>query len=69
LSALAVKVMFGKASLVADISDKTIKLKGLAAAGVTAIAKSQDIDLIAKDGSKTTVKLEVVNSKVETVAK
>ena len=69
LSALAVKVMFGKTPLVADISDKTIKLKGLAAAGVTAIAKSQDIDLIAKDGSKTTVKLEVVNSKVETVAK
>ena len=47
---------------------KSITVKGLVAAGVTAAAKTQDIDLLSATG-KTTIKLEVVNSKVETIAK
>jgi hypothetical protein len=65
------KVMFQKQELAnIEKSDdgKTLKIKGLAAAGVTAVAKTQSIDLILASG-KVTVKLEVVNSKVENVTK
>ena len=65
------KVMFQKQELTniekAD-DGKSLKIKGLAAAGVTAVAKTQSIDLILPSG-KATVKLEVVNSKVESVTK
>jgi hypothetical protein len=65
------KVMFQKQELTnIEKSDdgKSLKIKGLAAAGVTAVATTQSIDLILPSG-KTTVKLEVVNSKVENVTK
>src|ERR1035437_1812425 len=62
------KVMFGKLELTIEKSSKTIKVKGLVVAGVTAAAKTQDIVLVAKSGN-TTIKLEVVSGKVETIAK
>jgi hypothetical protein len=65
------KVMFQKQELTnIEKSDdgKSLKIKGLAAAGVTAVATTQSIDLILPSG-KATVKLEVVNSKVENVTK
>ena len=65
------KVMFQKQELTnVEKSDdgKSLKIKGLAAAGVTSVAKTQSIDLILPSG-KVTVKLEVVNSKVENVTK
>jgi hypothetical protein len=55
-----------KATKAAD--GKSIKITGLAVAGATAIAKTVDIDLVTASG-KTTIKLEVVNSKIETVVK
>ena len=63
------KVLFGKKELtISDKSAKAIKLKGLAAAGVTAIARTQDISLVSATGT-TRITLEVVNQKIETVAK
>jgi hypothetical protein len=62
-------VFFQKTELkMAKTDGKTITISGLAAAGVTAAAKTQDIDLVTASG-KTTIKLEVVNSKIETVPK
>jgi hypothetical protein len=63
-------VFFQKVELKAAKSGdgKSIKITGLAAAGATAVAKTQDIDLVTASG-KTTIKLEVVNSKIETVVK
>jgi hypothetical protein len=65
------KVLFQKQELTnIEKSDdgKSLKIKGLAAAGVTAVATTQSIDLILASG-KVTVKLEVVTSKVENVTK
>lgn len=64
-------IQFQKKDLVISRSGdgKSITLKGLVAAGVTATAKTQDIDLIMTTGKPVTIKLEVVSSKVETVAK
>ena len=63
-------VMFGKTPLtISDRSDKAIKLKGLVNAGVTAVAKTQEISLQPKAGRATKINLEVVSQKVETVAK
>jgi hypothetical protein len=62
-------VVFGKTELtISDKSAKAIKLKGLSAARVTAVAKTQEITLKSKTGS-TKITLEVVSQKVETVAK
>ncbi len=53
-----------------EVSDdgKTLKVKGLAAAGITSVAKTVDCDLVTKAG-KTTIQLQVVSSKVESVPK
>jgi hypothetical protein len=48
---------------------KSITVTGLVAAGATAVAKTQDIDLLTQTGKLGTIKLEVVSSKVETVPK
>ena len=62
-------VLFGKAALtITDKSAKQIKIKGLAAAGATVIARTQDISLVSKNGTVKAT-LEVVSQKVETVAK
>jgi hypothetical protein len=62
------KVIFQKTELDKTMDGKTLKVKGLVAAGVTSTAKTQSIDLVTTTG-KTTIKLEVVNSKVESVQK
>jgi hypothetical protein len=53
-----------------ELSDdgKSLKVKGLAAAGITAAAKTVDCDLVTKAG-KSTIQMEVVSSKVESVQK
>ena len=62
-------VLFGKTALtITDRSAKQIKIKGLAAAGATTVARTQDISLVSSSGT-VKVTLEVVNQKVETVAK
>jgi hypothetical protein len=65
------KAQFQKKDLVVVKSGdgKPITLKGLAAAGATASARTVDIDLIPAAGKATTIKLVVVNSKVETTSK
>jgi hypothetical protein len=64
------QVQFQKKNLtISKRDDKSITLTGLVAAGVTAVAKTQDIDLVTDAPKPTTIKLEVVNSKVETVTK
>jgi hypothetical protein len=66
------KVQFQKKDLtISKRSDdgKSITITGLASAGATAVAKTQDIDLLTSTGKLATIKLEVVNNKVETVAK
>lgn len=54
--------------LQAKMEDKTLRLSGLKAAGVTASAATVSIDLTLTSG-KATVSLDVVSAKVETVAK
>jgi hypothetical protein len=68
---MAVKqVQFQKKNLtISKRDDKSVTLTGLVAAGATAVAKTQDIDLITDAPKPTTIKLEVVNSKIETVTK
>lgn len=62
-------VLFGKTALtITDKSAKQIKIKGLAAAGATTVARTQDISLVSASGT-VKMTLEVVNEKVETVAK
>jgi hypothetical protein len=63
-------VFFQKAELKATKSSdgKFIKITGLVAAGATSAARTQDIDLITVSG-KTTIKLEIVNSKIESITK
>jgi hypothetical protein len=65
------KVQYQKKDLtiVKSGDGKSITIKGLIAAGVTASARTVDIDLLPATGKATTIKLEVVSSKVETVAK
>jgi hypothetical protein len=48
---------------------KSVRVLGVKNAGVTSVAKTQQIELRFKDGSKATVPLEVVTAKVETVSK
>ena len=62
-------VIFQGKSLDKSLDGKNLKIKGLAAAGVTATAKTQNVDLKMTAGGKTTIKLEVVSSKIETVQK
>ena len=62
------KVLFQKKDLDKTLEGKSLRIKGLSSAGVTATAITQTIDLITATG-KTSVKLEVVNSKVESVQK
>ena len=65
------KAQFQKKDLVVVKSGdgKSITVKGLAAAGATASARTVDVDLIPAAGKATTIKLVVVNSKVETTSK
>ena len=63
------KVMFGKQQLRTEKSGNSIKVKGLAGAGATAIAKTQEFTVVSTSGEKTVAQLEVVSSKVETVVK
>jgi hypothetical protein len=59
----------GAAIQAAPLPDgKSVRLTGLKNAGVTAVAGTQTLDLVLKSG-KSTVNLEVVTAKVETVAK
>jgi hypothetical protein len=58
----------GKRIFFDPVDAQTVRLKGLRAAGVTATATTQPIQLAFK-GSKATVKLEIVTAKQETVAK
>jgi hypothetical protein len=44
---------------------KSIKVKGLIAAGITAVARSVEFELTRPGGKSTTIQLEVVSSKVE----
>ncbi|MGZ4828049.1 MAG: hypothetical protein ACXV5R_00140 [Candidatus Angelobacter sp.] len=62
------QVFFQKKELDKSMEGKALRIKGLAAAGATASAKTQNIDLVSPRG-KTTIKLDVVNSKVESVQK
>lgn len=62
------QVLFQKKELDKSMEGKALRIKGLAAAGATANAKTQNIDLVSPSG-KATIKLEVVNSKVESVQK
>ena len=69
-----VKITFKKKEFKASDMDvaangKSLRLSGLKAAGVTATAASQPVVLEFKSGAKVTVTIEVVNTKVETVAK
>lgn len=61
-------VFFGKTELNKSSDGKSMKVTGLVASGATAVAKTQDIDLVTASG-KVTIKLEVVNSKIESVPK
>jgi len=63
------KVLFGKKSLQLEKAEKSAKVKGLRAAGATSTAGTKELTLVAKKGSSKTIPLEVVNSKVETVAR
>ena len=65
------KVQFQKKDLtvVKSGDGKSITVTGLAAAGATTTARTVDIDLLPATGKATTIKLEVVSSKIETVAK
>ncbi len=62
------KVLFQGKELNKSLEGKSLRIKGLNAAGVTATASTQSIDLVSATG-KVTVKLEVVNSKIESVQK
>jgi hypothetical protein len=62
------QVFFQKQELNKTLDGKLLRVKGLVAAGVTTVAKTQSIDLKTATGT-TTIKLEVVNSKVESVQK
>jgi hypothetical protein len=61
-------VLFQKKELAKALEGKSLRIKGLNAAGATATPTTQNIDLVTDTG-KATVKLEVVNSKVESVQK
>jgi hypothetical protein len=63
-------VIFQGRKLKMEKSDdgKSVEIKGLVAAGLTLVAKTQELDLVMAS-SKVTIKLEVVNSKIETVTK
>ena len=52
--------------MVAD-DKKSVVISGLATAGVTVAASEQEIECQLESGQKTTVKIDVVSSKVETV--
>jgi hypothetical protein len=65
------KVQYQKKDLtvVKSGDGKSITIKGLTAVGATGSARTVDIDLVPAAGKATTIKLEVVSSKVETVTK
>ncbi len=62
------KVLFGAKELkIVKQSPKSLEIRGLAAAGATSSAATQDITLVLKRNE--TVKLEVVTARVETIGK
>jgi hypothetical protein len=64
------KVTFNGKSIPFEVAEdgKSVNLKKLKANGVTATATTQNLEFFFKAG-KTTVKVEVVNNKVETIQK
>jgi hypothetical protein len=60
-------VTYGTKGLTKSLSqdNKTLIVRGLAAAGVTAAPTPKDITFEYQDGHKTTVSLDVVNFRVE----
>lgn len=62
-------VRFKKKLILFILSDdkKSVTLKGLAAAGVTGVATEQELECEFVDGKKSSVKIDVVNSKIETI--
>jgi hypothetical protein len=62
-------VTFNKKKLANAPNGKSVKVSGLAAAGVTTIAGEPELLFEFEDGKKNTLKLDVVNSKIETVAR
>ena len=63
-------MFFQKVELAAikSADGKSIKITGLAAVKATAVAKTVDIDLVTASG-KSTIRLEVVNSKIDKIIK
>jgi hypothetical protein len=67
-----VKVTFKKQEITSkEIAGdgKSVRLSGLRAIGVTSTAATQPLVLEFKSGSKVTVNLEVVDTKIETITK
>jgi hypothetical protein len=63
-------VLFGDQKLkIAEQTPNSIKLRGLAAAGVSAAPKTQEITLVPKSGGSLQIPLEVVTGKVEVIQK
>jgi hypothetical protein len=63
-------VFFGDQKLkIAEQTPNSIKLRGLAAAGVSAAARTQEITLVPKSGASLQIPLEVVTGKVEVIQK
>jgi hypothetical protein len=60
-------VLFNKTAISKVIGGKSVKLTGLVAARVTSIAGEPELQFEFDDGKKNTLKLDVVNSKIETV--
>jgi cold shock CspA family protein len=62
-------VKFGKKAMGFSLADdkKSVVLSGLVAAGVTATPSGQEVDFEFESGDKSTVVLDLVNSRIETV--
>ena len=59
----------GKPLAISQKTPTTLTITGLAAAGATAVAKTQQVVLVNQAGTSTNVPLEVVSSKVEVLSK
>lgn len=64
---VAQKIEFTNPELSSD--GKSLRIRGLASTGITAIAKTVDCTLVPKSGKAKTIQLEIVSSKVESVPK
>jgi len=59
----------GKPLVIVSKTPTTLKISGLASAGASASAKTQDVVLVNQAGKQTKVPLEVVSSRVEVISK